>query len=150
MRRRELVRATGAFAALALAGCSDGGSSRTEGAQPPDPPEGTTSVRGATFTTTTPTPDPAPNLAIDTFRPAESDDGQLVVVVDVRNLAGQESSAVLVVTVTVEGETYDRERRVTVGGDASKTYEFEYPVTLAAFQDDGGLDFTWREGADEG
>jgi len=146
MLRRELLGGTAALAALALAGCSDEGSSRTDGSRPPDPPEGTTSVRGRTFTTTTPTPDPAPNLVVDGFRPDESDDGQFVVVVDVRNVGGQEASAVLVVTVTVGGETYDRERRVTLEGDATGTYEFEYPVTPTAFQNDGSLDFTWREG----
>lgn len=147
MRRRAVVRNAGVMLTLAFAGCSDGGGTDNGDDGLPTPPPETTQD-GMTFTTPPETPDPAPNLSIDTFRIDRTDEDELLVVVSVTNVAGSESTAELVVLVRAGTSEFERKRTVTVPGDSTVTYEFQFPVTETSFRNDGSLDFEWREGPD--
>lgn len=143
MRRREALGGAGAVLAMALSGCSDGDDEAGDGDQgaPTAPSDGNRTADRETATTTS---RPAANLRIDDFRIEENDEGNLVVVVIVENVAEELQSGVLVVLVGADGESFERERRLDVEGNATETNEFEFPVSRETFRNDGRLDFAWR------
>jgi len=149
MRRREALSGAGAVLALALSGCSDGDDEGSEGDQaaPTAPTDGSRTVDRETATTTT---RPAANLRIDEFRIEETDEGNLVVVVTVENVAEERESGVLVVLVDAGDDSFERERRLDVEGNGREVNEFEFPVSRDAFRNDGRLDFAWREAEGQG
>lgn len=85
------------------------------------------------------TPD-RPDLYVSTFDYAATDGGNLRVFGEVANRGGVERVGTVRVRVKLDGETYVRERSVTVAPGGAVEFSATFEVSVEAFERGGGLD----------
>lgn len=129
MHRRDALKATGAVAAMAVAGCLDS----VDPADPDDyhwmPHE------------TRPNPQESPALKVASFDYYEGENGQLAVDATVSNEAADSQTATFYVSVTVNGDAQRETVDVSLDPGASEDHTFTFDATVEEFQKNGQLDF---------
>jgi hypothetical protein len=125
MDRRDALRRVGAALAVAGAGCvaRRGTGPRT----PPPPGERERTPEGS-------------DLAVTDISPAEADGGHLRIDATVENRGTEARTATLALTVTVDEESVERTREVTVGGGNERTVGVDFEsVSYEAFASGGSV-----------
>ncbi|MFB6156656.1 MAG: hypothetical protein ABEJ34_02295 [Haloferacaceae archaeon] len=131
MNRRAALRAIAAALPVGLAGC---GSSLPNATGPRKPPA-----------SDSPPPSGATVVEVVNVDVEEAPDGDLRVVVTVRNRGGQSTTREVVVTATLDGEERVRSARVDLGAEAEREVVIDFEFGYAAFVDgDGGVSVETR------